>query len=294
MYWTQEDMIAGNMTPKWVEYFVAKYNETRVYNRDYSIEILRGTFASYTPTWGYISWSGVQLTYGGKIYDITDGSSSDEWIYWTQDTSSVFSTASTRPDPSITQVIIGQNSGGKFVEMWKQADRSAVAASFETDISPNPRIVGVGASLTAYSDETTEVWSISNDGTASFTEGMLTSDRGDPSSSDFDKTDLTPDGDWHDLDLSDIVPSGNHEVTIRFRGIMPAGDYRWAVGFRRNGSTNAIAAEFFYFVSDAGDQTTHYATYIVFMDSNRVVEYQITESGAGWTSLDFTVAGYRK
>lgn len=40
-------------------------------------------------------------------------------------------------------------------------------------------------------------------------------DRGDPSSADFDETDLTVAGSWTDLDLSGIIPAGTTAVVLK-------------------------------------------------------------------------------
>ena len=59
-------------------------------------------------------------------------------------------------------------------------------------------------------------------------------DRGDPSTIDFDENDLTRDGEWHELNLSSIVPSTAKLVLLRVD--MSATSSNKYLSFRKHGS----------------------------------------------------------
>ena len=70
-------------------------------------------------------------------------------------------------------------------------------------------------------------------------QGYLTTsfvDRGDPADYDFIESDLTLDGNWHDMDLSGIVPDGAKAVSIRIDTI--TGTATAYSAFRKKGNTN--------------------------------------------------------
>ena len=110
-------------------------------------------------------------------------------------------------------------------------------------------------------------------------------DRGDPSDFDFTLTDFTTDGNWHDLDLSDILPEGAYAVVL-FVGIEDdlAGQH---ISFRKNGNSNEKNwSRCFTQVSNIGiinDLT-------VFCDPDRKIEYQATNTT--WTTINVTIKGW--
>ena len=110
-------------------------------------------------------------------------------------------------------------------------------------------------------------------------------DRGDPAAFDFSVNDLSTDGDWHDLDLSSIVPEGTVAVKVAV-GIEDdaAGS---AFSLRKNGNSNTIN-RFRIITQDAGDIMV--GSDIVFCDENRVIEYLATSTT--WTTINIAVTGW--
>jgi hypothetical protein len=110
-------------------------------------------------------------------------------------------------------------------------------------------------------------------------------DRGDPSSADFSKTDFTIDGGWHILNLSSIVPEGAATVHFSIAALTAFNDQtivfvKRGIVNKKNGATIRVphgAKE--YFKSDW-----------VACDSDRKVEYWI--SPVTWITLDFLVRGW--
>lgn len=109
-------------------------------------------------------------------------------------------------------------------------------------------------------------------------------DRGDPSAFDWEVGDLTTDGNYHDLDLSSIVPSGATLVRLRVVLNDTAGN---SVTFRENGNSNAHNnGDLFCQVS--GKTIT--GQFVIPCDSNRVIEYRATNTS--FTTLSILVAGW--
>ena len=112
-------------------------------------------------------------------------------------------------------------------------------------------------------------------------------DRGDPSSIDFTLSDFTTDEAWHDLDLSNIVPSGAKAVLLSLL-IQDDKTLSWVM-FRKNGNINE------YNVSTRRTQIIDVfvdADIIVSCDVNRVIEYK-TENTT-FTRLELKVRGWWK
>ena len=113
-------------------------------------------------------------------------------------------------------------------------------------------------------------------------------DRGDPSSVDFSKADFATDGDWHVLNLSNIIPVGTTLVHLRvyaYTSSVPS----W-IFFSKNGSVNrtnraAIAVRH-------GANAEYYESVWVACDSDRKIEYMM--SNYNWGALDVLVRGWMK
>jgi len=110
-------------------------------------------------------------------------------------------------------------------------------------------------------------------------------DRGDPAVYDKDKTDLTIDGAWHDLDLSSIVPAGAKAVLLKTR--LQSANPGDAMRYRNNGNTNEINA--------CGCEALRANVIrtrlgITSLDANRVIEYNA--DNIAWTLLDIVVRGW--
>ena len=109
--------------------------------------------------------------------------------------------------------------------------------------------------------------------------------RGDPAAPDFTQATLTLDDNWHDLDLSTIIPAGTQAVLfsaqlkaniayshfiMRTKGNVNA----WAVASGNAVTTGAISRE----------------TLIVAPNANRIVEY--VGKNTTWPALTLTVVGW--
>lgn len=110
-------------------------------------------------------------------------------------------------------------------------------------------------------------------------------DRGDPSSWDFETSDFITDGNWHELDLSNIVPEGTKAVcflTYIIDDIVAS-----HISFRKKGNTNTVNK----FVS-----RTQLANVlmdgngIVFCDTDRKIEYRTSNTTFSWITL--TIRGW--
>ena len=109
-------------------------------------------------------------------------------------------------------------------------------------------------------------------------------DRGDPLDYDFTKDDFIADAQWHDLDLSSIVPEGATLIHIRVR--LSCFDLA-GLQFRKKGNTNIIntaimkiqVANIFY-----------YEDFLVACDSSRKIQY--LSSNVTWNNLDLTIRGW--
>ena len=110
-------------------------------------------------------------------------------------------------------------------------------------------------------------------------------DRGDPAANDFAVGDLTTDGDWHDLDLSSIVPEGT--VAVKIMVAIEDDTAGSAFSLRKNGNSNTTN-RFRIIVQDAGDIMV--GSDIVFCDENRVIEYLATSTT--WTTINIAVTGW--
>lgn len=110
-------------------------------------------------------------------------------------------------------------------------------------------------------------------------------DRGDPADYDFDVNDFTTDGNWHDLDLSGIVPAKAKAVLlfVRIRNNVVGASIR----FRRNGNVNDQSSNAVYTqvsnLSKGLDMVTP-------LDENRIIEYRA--SNVVFTDITANVRGW--
>jgi len=115
--------------------------------------------------------------------------------------------------------------------------------------------------------------------------GIQWLDRGDIASVDFNISTLTADGDWHDLDISAIVGTGEKLVVIESNLKDNAGGKEMLV--RTKGNVNEIN------ISPCGtikaDKTCS-RNLLLSTNENGVVQYKI-ESGI-WEITDLTVRGW--
>ena len=110
-------------------------------------------------------------------------------------------------------------------------------------------------------------------------------DRGDPAAWDFTLAGLTTDDNWHDLDLSSIVPVG--AIAVEFL-ILLADDIKDSRFFmRKNGNVNAF--NIIQLRTQVANQILG-GNVIIACDENRVVEYRA--SNLTWSSIDIIVKGW--
>lgn len=111
-------------------------------------------------------------------------------------------------------------------------------------------------------------------------------DREDPSAYDFTKEDLTTDLQWHDLDLSSIIPEGVNLIHMKVRlSAFELGGFQ----LRKKGNTNDVnAATMKVQVANV----YYYEDFFVTCDSNRKIQY--LASNITWTNLDIVIRGWFK
>jgi len=114
--------------------------------------------------------------------------------------------------------------------------------------------------------------------------GAVLGSSGDPAAPDFTAGTLTLDNNWHDLDLSAIVPAGRNFVLLRVF-LSAVSTTTKSVFFRKNGNSNAVNVSS---ISAYAGQVA-YADVIVPMDANRVIEY---EGVASPYALEITIGGW--
>jgi hypothetical protein len=112
-------------------------------------------------------------------------------------------------------------------------------------------------------------------------------DRGDPSAYDFTLGDLTTNGTWQDLDLSSIVPEDAIAVVLRVSIQDDATNN--VLRFRKNGNSNTHSMQV---VNTQVADLVNNAQFIVFCDTDRVIEYYATNTT--WTAINIVVTGWFK
>lgn len=115
--------------------------------------------------------------------------------------------------------------------------------------------------------------------------GLTWVDRGDPASVDFDKDDLTIDYNWHELDLSTIIPKNAKLVMLRvIVNVMEIGRF---CRFRKAGNSNDYNTVKIRTQAGAAEYAV---TTFVSCNTDGVVEYKIQT--AVWNKFDITVGGW--
>ena len=112
-------------------------------------------------------------------------------------------------------------------------------------------------------------------------------DRGDPADFDFTLASLITDGDYHDLDLSSIVPEAgaNHLVHLRFQIMDNAAGMIFFLREKGNSNPyNSLAA-----ATIVADTYTFFDGFVM-LDANRKVEYWA--SNTTWTGIYILVRGW--
>lgn len=173
--------------------------------------------------------------------------------------------------------VIGFNATADALILFDNPESSATDASASA--------AAAAASEAAAASSEAAAASSASDAADSAAEAEAFTDRGDPSSVDFETGDFTTDNTWKDLDLSSIVPAGVVAVLLH---VAVKDD---AVGsllqFRKNGNSNARA------ISRVKTQVANidfFVTIIVACDTNRVIEY--LGDNLTFSTIEMTVLGW--
>lgn len=115
--------------------------------------------------------------------------------------------------------------------------------------------------------------------------GVKLVNRGDPESADFTKVDLTTDGNWHELDMSSVIPKGAIAAVLAVR-VLDDG-----VGNSLTIRPKAHSYPYHRFrnYQDTINQASSEQG-IVFFDTDRAIEY--LGSNVEFTSIEITVIGW--
>jgi hypothetical protein len=110
---------------------------------------------------------------------------------------------------------------------------------------------------------------------------------GNPATNDFEKTDLTDDTNWNDLDLSSIIPTNAIAVLIKVLVLdATANQY---VHLRQNGQTqDKLTALTKNQVANIIVSLSH----IVAVDSDRKLEIKCSVKPTDWTQISLMVLGW--
>lgn len=109
--------------------------------------------------------------------------------------------------------------------------------------------------------------------------------RGDPAAADFTIATLALDNNWHDWDMSSIVPAGAKLVLLHT--IVKSGAIDKRIQFRTKGSTNWPSLS----VSRVQVANINFERdCLVAPDADRVIQYKV--SVVPWTTCHVTIAGW--
>lgn len=110
-------------------------------------------------------------------------------------------------------------------------------------------------------------------------------DRGDPSSADFSAFGLTQNGQWHDLDLSSIIPAGAIAAHLALQ--VSDGLVSQLLRIREKGNSNTYNC---LFALTVVANVYTYAQGFVLLDGDRKCEYDA--SNTTWSTMNVTVRGW--
>ena len=112
-------------------------------------------------------------------------------------------------------------------------------------------------------------------------------DRGDPSSEDFDETDLNVELSWTDIDLSGIVPAG--AVAVLLAVMLNTVEANATMQLRKNGNSNFIEGD--GLTVQVANQSVRSHFWLA-CDTARKIEYYL--SPATWSTINVTVKAWIK
>jgi len=110
-------------------------------------------------------------------------------------------------------------------------------------------------------------------------------DRGDFGAYDFDNTDFTADSQWHDLDLSAIIPA--NAVVVFFSVYMKNPSQQASIIFRKKGYVNELNIARQY-TPDVDESIV--GNFFVPVGSDGIIEYKTTN--INWAFLHLAIRGW--
>lgn len=128
--------------------------------------------------------------------------------------------------------------------------------------------------------------STSSTGEFSTTYGFF-HDRGDPAAYDFSDATLNNDGNWHDMDLSSIVPVDTKAVLLGV--VIRDNNVESSIKFRKNGNTNVINIAS---IETQAANVYNQGDLVVACDENRLIEYNFPTSNTDY--LRIVIKGWWK
>lgn len=111
--------------------------------------------------------------------------------------------------------------------------------------------------------------------------------RGDPTGYDFDIADFTKDGEWHDLDLSNIIPPNAVAAFIKVYTQAPSAG-RWMYLKRKGDAYDYNSFAQFTQAANISIMSEGF----VFLNAERIIQYKIPN--VTWTAIYLVVRGWFK
>lgn len=80
--------------------------------------VIAGTLSSNSPSAGHVAWAGVKVSYAGTSHVITNGNTTDKFIYWQLASPTVFQHSASLPSLGNNDFLVGLNASGTFVSQY--------------------------------------------------------------------------------------------------------------------------------------------------------------------------------
>jgi len=80
-----------------------------------------GTFTDESPTGADVAWADCKVVYNGTEYTITNGDTSDKYIYWQLASPTVFATSAALPVLGVSDFLVAQNDSGTHTPTWNNS-----------------------------------------------------------------------------------------------------------------------------------------------------------------------------
>ncbi|MDQ6989190.1 MAG: hypothetical protein Q9M19_04845 [Mariprofundaceae bacterium] len=93
------------------------------------VELTGETWTDDSPSPGSVAWSGMTIVLDGTSYSITDGNTSDRWIYWTKGNTTLSTSATTFPSLTRNDFLIAWNDNGTLKPLWNSSLHQGILTS---------------------------------------------------------------------------------------------------------------------------------------------------------------------